>query len=195
MRVDPHSSKAYVFLMTVEAVWLVVAGLSVCVCGVCVALVPHSECGIILCTAAVFLLRPAVGFRWPLGVKHSGVTQLCLNMFTTADHEPLLGLLHCSEALAWLPVAGAGQEVDEEADGKSAMRIWKTVLFLSAALLCDSAVCHAFWTFWAAYCPCWGAVGSVQHIEPLSFKRCLSDQIVFSCCNETVGKFSVVLCW
>lgn len=129
MRVDPHSSKAYVFLMTVEAVWLVVAGLGVC--GGCVALVPHPECGIILCTAAVFLLRPAVGFRWPLGVKHSGVTQLCLNMFTTADHEPLLGLLHCSEALAWLPVAGAGQEVDEEADGKSAMRIWKTVLFLS----------------------------------------------------------------
>lgn len=31
MRVDPHSSKAYVFLMTVEAVWLVVAGLGVCV--------------------------------------------------------------------------------------------------------------------------------------------------------------------
>lgn len=97
MRVDPHSSKAYVFLMTVEAVWLVVAGLGLC--GGCVALVPQPECGIILCTAAVFLLRPAVGFRWPLGVKHSGVTQLCLSMFTTADHEPLLGC--CTVQKRW----------------------------------------------------------------------------------------------
>lgn len=30
MSVDPHSSKAYVFLMTFEAVWLVVGGLGEC---------------------------------------------------------------------------------------------------------------------------------------------------------------------
>lgn len=51
-------------------------------------------------------------------------------------------------------LAGAGQEVDQEADGNSAMRIWKTVLFLSAALVYDSAVCaqvrNACSTFWAA---------------------------------------------
>lgn len=191
MRVDPHSSKAYVFLMTVEAVWLVVAALSVwwlCCAGSSAWVWNH----LVHCSSVP--VETCSGLQ----VTPGGQTQWCdTAVFEHVHHSrswTSAGLLHCSEALAWLPVAGAGQEVDQEADGKSAMRIWKTVLFLSAALLCDSAVCHAFWTFWAAYCPCWGAFSSVQHIDPLSFNRRLSDQIVFSCCNETVRKFWVLLC-
>lgn len=45
--------------------------------------------------------------------------------FATADREPLLccGNAGASKVPALLPVAGVGQEVDQEADGNSAVRI------------------------------------------------------------------------
>lgn len=64
MRVDPHSSKAYVFLMTVEAVWLVVAGLSVwwLCCAWFLSLTVESSCALQQCSC--WDLQWASGDPW-----------------------------------------------------------------------------------------------------------------------------------
>lgn len=92
-------------------------------------------------------------------------------------------------------MAGVGQEVDQEADGNSAMRIIKRVLFLSAALAYDSAVCAqrkecvfnilgCFIVHVAAF-----PALCLPHIDLLSFEWRLPVQVVSSRCIETAREF------
>lgn len=98
-------------------------------CGDFVVIVPHWFLSLGVESTCALQRCSCWDLSWASGARRRVELQWCdsvtLDTFTTADREPLLGC--CTggplKALAFLPVAGVGQEVDQEADGNSAMRI------------------------------------------------------------------------